>query len=145
MAPKGQVVIGQDHQVDRSTSILVRVGLTAEEITAVKRQGVVSAELRGRKCTVFKLRFRIDGRQRAKYLGTGAALADTVREALRRLQKSKWIDQNLQALVREANRLLRESKSQLLPFADAAGYRFHGRTLRRPRRPDPTKTSVTKN
>ena len=133
MAPEGQVATGLNHQGLVNTT-LARLGLTAEEIAAVKRQGFVSAEMRGRKCMVFKLRFRIDGRQRVQYLGTDPLVADTVREELRRLQNGKRMDKNLQSLINEANRLLRETKSQLLPFAEAAGYRFHGRALRRTRR-----------
>ena len=46
MAPKRQEVIDRQTQVGRPTSILARLGLTTEEVTALERQGFVSAESR---------------------------------------------------------------------------------------------------
>ena len=43
--------------------------LTDVEHAALVRQGSVSAEPRHRRSTVYKLRFRLDGRQVVKYLG----------------------------------------------------------------------------
>ncbi len=144
MAPKRPEVIDRHTQVGRPTSILARIGLTAEEVTALERQGFVSAESRGRKCTVYKLRFRIGGRQRVRYVGTDPVLADAAREALHCLQKGRLTERELRSLTSEANRLLRESKSRLLPFAEAAGYRFHGRALRQTRRPRLQKSGAGK-
>ena len=138
MAPKKQEVIGHNQPVGPVSSIFSGMGLTPAEITAVKSQGFVTAELRGQTCTVYKMRFRIAGRQRVLYLGTDPLVADAVREELQRLQKSRHTRRNMQALIRQANRLLRDSKSELLADAKQEGYRFHGLALRRPRRPAPT-------
>ena len=138
-------VIEQDDQVWFMNPILAQVGLTPAESTALKSQGFVSAETRGQRCTVYKLRFRIDGRQRVLYLGTNPLVADAVRAALRSLQKARRTRRNLRALIDQANRLLRESKSQLLADAKQEGYRFHGRALRRPRRPASTNSVPIKS
>ena len=144
MPPKTKKITEQDQPVCPMNSMLARIGLTAAEITAIKRQGFVSAESRGPKCTVYKLRFRVAGRQRVKYVGTDPLVADAVREELQRLQKSKHTQRNLQALIGQANRLLRESKSELLTDAKQAGYHFHGQSLRRPRRPASTSSVLIK-
>lgn len=132
---KEKQVQRQGVQAGRSNSLLEQVGLTSEEIAAVKCQGVVCQEARGRKSSIFKLRFRVDGRQRVQYLGSDPAYAETVREELRSIRKGKLMDKRLRSLVSEAKRLLRQSISRLQPLVEPIGISFHGRALRQARRP----------
>lgn len=135
---KQAVVVGAAH-AEQGPSIagqaaFERLGLSTEEITSIRHQGFISREKRGRGTIVFKLRFRLDGRQRVKYLGTDAAQAALVQQELEKHQRGRQINQQLRELNRETAKLLRESKHRLEPFVAQAGLRFHGRAIRRPRR-----------
>jgi hypothetical protein len=126
----------------RSNSELERLGLTAAEIAAVARQGFVSAERRKRSMTVYKLRYRFAGRQRACYLGTDAAFAALIKTALARHPRAHRLNAELRALAREARRRLREAKQKLVPGIEQAGFRFHGYAVRRRRSALPITTSA---
>jgi hypothetical protein len=112
---------------------LGELGLGAADLAAVTRRGFVSREIRGRGTAVYKLRFRRDGRQRAYYLGIDAGWVGRVQEALRELQQERQLELALSRLHRDAAKLLRDSKRSLAAPLAAAGIRFHGRAVRRPR------------
>ncbi len=114
---------------------LAELGLTAVDQAALARQGSISREVRGRRMAVYKLRFRVDGRQRVRYLGTEAGGVRRVEEALRVLQDDRRLELALGRLHHELAQLLRDSKRRLAAPLAAAGFRFHGRAIRRPRRP----------
>ena len=120
--------------LDSATRIFEGVGLSGEEIAAIKLQGFVSTERRGPDMTIFKLRFRLAGRQRVKYLGTDRAAAAIFRDALLRLQQSRRLDGELRYLSRQASKLLQFCKQVLQPGMEQTGFKFHGRALRRTRR-----------
>ena len=65
---------------------LISLRLTAVDLQVLRWQGFVSAELRGN-CRIFKLRFRRDGRQVVRYLGTDPACAENVRSLLEQWQR----------------------------------------------------------
>ena len=114
---------------------LTELGLTAADQAALARQGFISRESRGRRMAVYKLRFRVDGRQRVHYLGTEAGMVRRIEEALRALQDDRRLELALGQMHREVAVLLRKSKRRLAAPLAAAGYRFHGRAIRRPRPP----------
>ena len=112
---------------------LAEFGVNAADQAALARRGFVSREIRGRGTTVFKLRFRRDGRQRVHYLGTDAGGVRRVQEALRELQEERRIELDMGRLHRDAAKLLRDGKRLLEEPLAAVGLRFHGRSIRRPR------------
>jgi hypothetical protein len=120
--------------LDKDQTLLAELGLGSAEVAALKRQGFVSCEARGGGRIVYKLRFRLDHRQRVKCLGADEALARRVEETLSRLQHPRHKALALGRLTRETARLLRDGKRRIEPWLAAAGYRFHGQALRRPRR-----------
>jgi len=86
----------------RSNAVFEGLGLTSAEVAAVARQGFVSAERRKRSMTVYKLRYRIAGRQRACYLGTDAAFAALIKTALARHQRAHRLNAELRPGARGA-------------------------------------------
>jgi len=112
-------------------TVFEQLGLTAEEIAILRQQGFVSREERGAGTVVFKLRFRLHGRQRVKYLGTDADRCNAIAVQLKQLQRARHIDAKLRKLNRAAAKLLRESKRRLEPLVAQCGRHFHGRTIRR--------------
>lgn len=112
---------------------LKSLSLTAAERTALARQGSVSAESRHRAGTVYKLRFRVNGRQVVKYLGTDPAAAAVVRRELEQLQRAVRTRTVSRRLVRSARALLRDNKQALRPEFERAGFFFHGYAVRRRR------------
>lgn len=118
---------------DTSESILARLALTPTELAAVKQQGFISREQRSPENIVFKLRFRLNGRQRVKYVGDAAA-AEALRQELRKLQHPHVLLKNLRAVSRAARKICRQEKLRLVPLVEQLGLKFHGRAVRRPRR-----------
>ena len=114
-------------------TIFEGLNLDDEEFAAVRRQGFVSRETRKGRTTVFKLRFRVNGQQRVKFVTTNPVMAAALERELRQLQRSKDKDLTLRSLNREASQLLRQCKTRLAPLVEQAGLRFHGRALRCPR------------
>lgn len=115
-------------------TVFMRLGLTSEELRALKRQGFVSQEARSKHTTVFKLRFRLNGRQNVRYLGTDPEQARLIKEELRQLQRARQIDAQLRTLTDEARRVLRAGPEQLESLVRQAGFMFHGRMIRCPRK-----------
>jgi hypothetical protein len=112
-------------------TVFEQLDLTAEEIAVLRQQGFITREVRGAGTVVFKLRFRLHGRQRVKYLGTDADRCDAIAVQLERLQRARRIDAKLRKLNRAAAKLLRESKRRLEPLVAQCGRHFHGRAIRR--------------
>ncbi|HUE73795.1 MAG TPA: hypothetical protein VMP01_23145 [Pirellulaceae bacterium] len=106
--------------------------LSADEIQSLVRQGFVSREARNG-TNVYKLRFRHQGRQRVRSLGSNPQRAADVRAALAELQNGRKWELRSRRRIRQARQLQREIKQRLLACVTAAGFRFHGRTIRRPR------------
>lgn len=112
---------------------LGRLRLAAGDFAELAKQGFVSTEACGLQ-TRFKLRFRRAGCQVVRYI-RGAEEAVAVTAELEQLQAARRLRRKLADLNREASRLLRESKTCLQPLVEANGFKFHGRQVRRPRRP----------
>jgi len=60
-------------------------------------------------------------------------VAAAVEQEVRLLQSAKRIDKKLRAVNREARKALRTCKDRLGLLAETAGFRFHGRAMRRRR------------
>lgn len=112
---------------------LAALGFGNDEIAALKRQGFVSHESRGGH-VIYKLRFRLHGRQRVRYFGADAERAEQVERLLERLQRGRRIKKQLRDIRHYASKELRETKLRLKPFVENAGLIFHGLAIRRPRR-----------
>jgi hypothetical protein len=109
--------------------------LSAEELAAVQRGGSVSRKPRGRHGFVFLLRFQLNGKQKAAYVGTDPALAKKIQAAIEDLQRPRKLLQRLRKRIQEVRQYLASIKPLMEPHVLAAGYHFHGRTIRRLRQP----------
>lgn len=110
---------------------LKELELAGDELRALETQGFVSAEKR-RGRMYYKLRFRVDGKQRVRYLG-GIQAAQAVEAELKVLQRSVRARRQLAVLRRAATQQLRAAKQALQPFLDACGFHFHGQAVRKRR------------
>jgi hypothetical protein len=110
------------------------LGLGDDELAALRRQGFVSQEVRRANKTVYKLRFRMGGRQRVKCLGADPLRAAAIAQALAELQQKRRTTLKLRRLQRDAARAIRRTKIQLEPHLIERGFRFHGLAIRRTRR-----------
>jgi len=117
---------------------LLGLNLTLEELQALRKEGFVAAERRGRAAVIFKLRFRLAGRQQARYLGADPQRAAAIRAALVVQQQPRRLEQNLKrrlaSHIATAQAVLQSIKPRLAEHVLEAGFRFHGRRLRRSRR-----------
>lgn len=117
----------------RAFTALTRLRLDDEQLAALKCQGFVARERRGNGYYVYKLRFRQKGRQKVRYVGTDAALADRVRRELQILQAAVQRRRRLRRFSREARSLLRTAKGRLSASLEPCGFAFHGLAIRRKR------------
>jgi hypothetical protein len=112
---------------------LAALRLTEGDLDELSYQGFVCREPRGH-LVLFKLRFRRVRRQVVRYI-RDAQHAEDVRAELRGLQADRRMDLELGRIAKLARRMLREGKCQLEPIVQAEQLKFHGLTLRRPRKP----------
>jgi hypothetical protein len=106
---------------------LSALGVSAAELTAIAAQGFLNSERRGDQ-TNTKLRFRINGKQRVKYIRPQTLT--TVKAELEQLQASKHLRAALRAQTKEARRYLKEAQLVLDAMLANEGLHFHGRQLR---------------
>lgn len=125
----------QDGMQESALAALLKLGLSPEELAALACQGFVAREQRSPGPPLHKLRFRLDGRQRVKSLGRDALLAARIQTALDGLQRGRRLQLVQRQLRRQAARALRSCKPQLAPALIAAGLKFHGWAIRKPRCP----------
>jgi hypothetical protein len=111
---------------------LASLDLCPEAWDALQRQGSLCAERCGTG-VVYKLRFRLDGRQQSRYVGKKKAFVDQIERELAELQADTRLRRRLRPLVREARRRLRRTKCHVEPLLERAGRAFHGRAIRRRR------------
>jgi hypothetical protein len=109
------------------------LNLTDAEWEAVQQQGFVSRKSRGRRGTVYLLRFRLHGKQVARYLGTNQQQVQAIQQALKTCQRPRALRRRLRNRIRQMRSLLSAIKPQIEPYAQATGHYFHGHTLRRRR------------
>jgi hypothetical protein len=125
----------QTVEQEEMTAEFQALGLNSVEIQALKRQGSIVREVRG-SGVIYKLRFRIRGRHRAKYLGLDAHRAAEIERHLRQLQYARGIRQRLRELSCESAAALRAMKQRLEPVLKQVGLEFHGLSIRRSRHRD---------
>jgi hypothetical protein len=110
---------------------LAKVGVTEQELAALQRQGFVAREMRGNRF-YYKLRYRLCGKQRVRYI-RGAALAGAIRTELAMLQRNVRRRREMAALTRASSQQLSAAKATLVPTLEAMGFFFHGQSIRRRR------------
>jgi hypothetical protein len=108
--------------------LLRRLGLSDQELDALRRQGFISREMRGRK-TVYRLRYRVDGRVRVRYVRPEDA--ESVEAELALWQRRMRSRRRLRWLAVAARRELRQQKILRTPLLAERGYHFHGYAVRR--------------
>ena len=113
---------------------LRRLQLPDQALAALRTQGFVRAEPHGRK-RIYKLRFRLDGRQHVRFLGDDEELASTVQRELRVLQRDARDQRQFTDLRRRTRHILRQSKSALEGMLEEHGFHYHGQAIRQRRRP----------
>lgn len=119
------------HNRTRSFATLLGLALCEEDFLALGHQGFVSKELR-RNRTYYKLRYRVRGRQRARYVR--ADQVATVEDELCQLQAQVRLHKRVRAHVRQARSLLRATKQKHRDLLAEDGHAFHGYEIRRSRR-----------
>lgn len=112
---------------------IAALGLSVEEIAALRHQGFVCREERDRGRAYGKLRYRVHGKQHVKYLGKDDAFVRQVEQELSELQAPNQLNRTLGRLTREANQVLRSVKPRVESVLNDQGYVFHGRAVRKPR------------
>jgi hypothetical protein len=105
------------------------------EIDALRRQGVVVAKPRGRNRYAYYMRFRVDGRERSRYLGVDASRAAAIGAALSDFQRSRRAQLELKRASSEAWQLLALTKQRLARAMQGSEFYFHGQRIRRRRNP----------
>jgi len=113
---------------------LARLELSDEQRQALRQGGFVALERRGPDKLVVKLRFRWQGRQQVRYLGTSPEAGEQARRELARLQEEQQFARDLRRRARVARRALRAAKAASAPLLDQLGLAFHGFEIRRPQR-----------
>jgi hypothetical protein len=113
---------------------LAKLNLTDAQLAALRRQGFVNPERRNGR-TVYKLRLRVEGVQIVRFLGTNRQRAESLAAELRHWQSGRRRQLEAGQLRKTLRALLRRQKRQLTPLVEQAGFRFHGRHVRRPRKP----------
>lgn len=108
-----------------------QMGLSADELCALSRQGFVQREVRSNGREYFKLRFRMCGRQRVYSLGTDGRIAEQAEREVATLQSGRRLELETSELAAQARRMLRTAKQDLSPLLTAAGWHFHGMAVRR--------------
>lgn len=134
---------GPKHQPPRRGSgsdfpggILAELSLSAEQLAALRRQGFVARERRGRQVR-FKLRFRCGGVQCVRYIGSDPNRTQRLRDELARWQRGQRSRVELSRLIRDAHRMLHSAKRLLEPPLGSLGAHFHGFAIRRKRKLPP--------
>lgn len=75
----------------------------------------------------------MDGRQRAKYVGTDEVRARKVSDALEALQSGRRLNRTLRKLRRTGAQTMKRAKQRLEPLLTERGLYFHGRAIRQRR------------
>jgi hypothetical protein len=112
---------------------LTKLELSTMEFDALARQGFVCEERR-RDTTYYKLRYRLAGKQRVRYIGEVAA-ALVVKRELASLQQNARSRRQVTALRQVASKQLREAKQLLQPYLQERGLYYHGQAIRKRRSP----------
>ncbi len=109
-----------------------RLRLDEMEFRGLASQGFIAPERRGQR-THFKLRFRHNGGQQVRYIGSRDQ-ASAVQAELDVLQRDVRLRRRLASLTQSAADALRSAKDRLEPLLQAKGFHFHGRAVRMSRK-----------
>jgi hypothetical protein len=112
--------------------VLASLSLDDTDLAELSHQGFICREKRGGRI-YYKLRYRSRGRQVVRYIGN-ALRAAAVEGELLDLQFETAARRKLNAVVKVANSMLRDSKTQLEPILASHGFAFHGLSIRRVRK-----------
>ena len=116
---------------------LRRLRLSAEDLAALTRNGLITAEYRERQGRrfgpYFKLRFRKGAEQNVRYLGRDARRAAEVETHLKRLRTPQRLLREAARLIADTRKNLRRAQQQMQPLLAAQGFRYHGYNSRRRR------------
>jgi hypothetical protein len=107
------------------------LGLRVDAPSALAQQGFLSVDRRGDK-QYAKLRFRLHGKQRVKYVRPEHRAE--VSAELERLQAGPRLRSALRAESRKVRSIVKESEATLQAALEKSGFHFHGRKLRLTRR-----------
>jgi hypothetical protein len=118
---------------------LMQLALTEQELHALTDQGFISSEMRGSR-KVFRLRFRVDGRQHVRCVS--AANAPELAAELAELQARRRTLCIRRKVMIEARRLLRTQRHESDQILDLKGYHRHGGRIRRRRAKRPKLTTL---
>jgi hypothetical protein len=110
---------------------LDQLRLSPADLAALSLRGTVRPEIGYRGFVIYKLRFRVDGKQRVKYLGKDPDFAAAVEAELRELQFERNRRRYRRANRSAAIQSLRTFKRLVEPLLAEAGYHFHGYAIRR--------------
>ena len=111
---------------------LASLGLCPEAWDTLSEQGSLCAES-GKTGSVYKLRFRLGGRQQSRYVGKSPGFVKQIRRELAQLQAATRSHERLRRMIRETTQCIRKTKRQLEPLLPITGRVFHGRAIRRRR------------
>jgi hypothetical protein len=100
---------------------------------ALRHQGYLTQHDPGHGSGYWRLRFRLDGRLRAIYVGQDAELLDCVRKELRLLREGRHTLQRLVQFEKQARRVLRDAKKRLSEPLQQLGMYYHGDAIRKRR------------
>ena len=114
---------------------LASLDLSPEAWEVLEHQGSLCAEA-SRAGKVYKLRFRLDGKQQARYVGKNDGFVDQIRRELAQLQAERRSRQRMRRLDQMAKQCLRSTQRQLEPLLPMSGRAFHGRAIRRQKQCD---------
>lgn len=119
----------------RALSDIAELKLSVVNLQALARQSFVASQRRGRRMT-YKLRYRVGGVQQVRCLGSDPVRAAEILAALEAWQAPRRTQQALRTIVAAGRALRRSIRPRLAEHVARAGYKFHGRRLRRPRSAD---------
>jgi POTRA domain TamA domain 1 len=108
-------------------------GLTPADVDALRRHGFVAGERRRSGAMSYKLRWRILGRQRVRYLGSDPEIAAAVTAALATLQTPDRAGRELDRSLSRTRAELRKLRARSAAALNAIGYYWHGFSIRRTR------------
>jgi hypothetical protein len=108
---------------------ILDLGQTPFELQALVQQGFVAVEPRGARL-IYKLRYRVAGRQRVRSLGSDPLQAQLIADELAKLQAARRQQLTTKRIVKHARRALRKAKRRLTAVATAEGVVFHGYSIR---------------
>ena len=112
--------------------VIASLGLTAEQLELLGRQGYVECRARGSAHGGYwRLRFRQNGSLRSVYLGIDVARVNQLKRELTQLQAAHHQLRELQRAVRQGTACIRQWKQQLSPILRDCGWHFHGHEVRR--------------